>query len=201
MKEAREHRRVFCAVEVPAEIALKVTDHIQQLRNRFPDVKAGWNRDGHFHITLKFLGQQPLQEVEAFSKAAASVAAQFSPFNITVEGAGAFPPHGPPRVLWIGISDNDGRLKNLQQMLEEECQRAGFEREERPFHPHLTLVRIKKRRGGSNTGSREIAAANREMGFDPIELPVRELIVFRSEPGKEGSHYTVISRHPLSIVD
>lgn len=201
MKLAREHWRVFCAIEVPAEIALKVTDHIRQLQNRFPDIKSGWNRGGYFHITLKFLGERPLQEVEAFSRAAATVASQFSPFKITVEGAGAFPPHGSPRVLWMGISDNDGQLKNLQHSLEEECRRAGFEREERSFHPHLTLARIKKRRGGSHAGTKAVAAANRERGFDPFEMTVAELIVFRSEPGKERSRYTVISRHPLSDAD
>jgi hypothetical protein len=35
------------------------------------------------------------------------------------------------------------------------------------------------------------------MTFEPIEVPVHELIVFRSELSSKGSKYTAISRHQI----
>ncbi len=194
-----ERLRIFCALDMPQEVSLQANDLISQLRRKFPDVKAGWNRDGKFHLTMKFFGELRQQEIEALSEIAAKVAANISPFRIVVQDAGAFPAHGFPRVLWLGVTDLSGNLQKLQESLEEECSQAGFAREERPFHPHLTLARIRKRKGGQGASgkTRALAAACKEIGFSPVELEVSDLVVFRSEPGETGSHYTVISRHPF----
>lgn len=192
-----ERLRIFCALDMPQKVSEQANDLIRQLRSRFPDVKAGWNRDGRFHLTLKFFGELSRHEVEALSEIAAKVAANISPFRIVVQDAGAFPAHGFPRVLWLGVTDLSGNLRKLQKSLEDECSLAGFPREERPFHPHLTLARIRKRRGdkGASGKTRALAAASKEIGFSPVELEVSDLIVYRSETGETGSRYTVISRH------
>jgi 2'-5' RNA ligase len=83
-------------------------------------------------------------------------------------------------------------LALLNRALENECEKAGFPREPRPFHPHLTIARIRQPRG-----SRQLAALHKEIGFNREAINVSELAVIRSELRSEGSRHTVISRHSL----
>ena len=90
------------------------------------------------------------------------------------------------------MNDRQGNLVRLHARLEEECSKAGFPKENRPFHPHLTLARLRK-----PEHARSLALAHKEMEFEPAEMNVSELLVIRSELGGNGSKYTVVSRHPF----
>ena len=93
-------------------------------------------------------------------------------------------------MLWIGIDDPTGHLAGLHRTLEDECAKAGFVREERPFHPHLTIARLRKPQG-----SRQLAELHGEMGFTNQQVRVLEMVLFRSELLSEGSRHTAISRY------
>jgi RNA 2',3'-cyclic 3'-phosphodiesterase len=185
--------RVFSAIEFPAAVSLRAAEHIQTLRRQFPEISASWNRDGKFHLTIKFIGEIPRGCVERFSRAAERATANLSSFNLVVAGAGAFPTKGPPKVLWLGIDDPTGQLTMLQSRLEQECAREGFGQEARAFYPHLTIARLRKAQG-----ARELAEAHRKLGFASVDVTVSELLVIRSDLSSAGSKYTTISRHPLS---
>jgi RNA 2',3'-cyclic 3'-phosphodiesterase len=185
--------RVFFALELPAEVRARAANHIARLREAAPTVRASWEREEKLHITLKFLGEIAPDRVEALSGAAARAAASSQPFTLALKGAGAFPPRGNPRVLWLGLEDSSGALAHLQTRLEEECAAAGFPREARPFHPHLTLARLR-----APQGSRELAKMHQETGFEPIGFEVTDLILIQSELGAGGSRYTEVSRHSLA---
>jgi 2'-5' RNA ligase len=187
--------RVFCAIELPAEVRAHAAEHLARLHETAPEVRASWERAEKLHITLKFLGEIAPDRVEALSVAASSATHNTLPFTLTLEGAGMFPPRGLPRILWLGIGDSSGALARLQSRLEEECVTAGFAREERSFHPHLTLSRIR-----APQGALRLASLHRETGFAAIEFAVTNLIVMRSETGPGGSRYTEISRHPFAIL-
>ena len=100
--------RVFVAIDLPAEVRRHITLHAARLREQLPEVHASWNREENIHLTLKFLGDLPISKVEALSRAAERAAGLVQPFELRVEGCGSFPPHGAPRVLWIGIDDPTG---------------------------------------------------------------------------------------------
>jgi 2'-5' RNA ligase len=184
--------RVFCAVELPSEVRARAAEHIARLRDAVQGARVSWEREEKLHITLKFLGEIAPNRIEALSDAASRAAQRPQPFILALERAGAFPPRGLPRVLWLGISDSSGWLAQLQSGLEDECERIGFAREERPFSPHLTIARIR-----APQAARKLARLHQEMGFEAIEFPVKELVVLRSELGPEGSSYMEISRHGL----
>jgi len=80
----------------------------------------------------------------------------------------------------------------LQSRLEAESEAAGYPKEQRPFHPHLTIARLRDPRV-----ARALASAHKEMQFDPVVIPVSELVVIRSELSSAGSKYTAVSRHAL----
>jgi 2'-5' RNA ligase len=182
--------RVFVAIELPASVRRKLTEHIDRLRDSVAEARASWVREENLHLTLKFLGDTSVTSVEKLSATADIAASNVEPFEIVVEGCGAFPPKGQPRVLWVGIEDPSRQLALLHMALEDECAKVGFSREERPFHPHLTIARIRKPHD-----SRHLAAIHNEVGFEPATVRAAELTVIRSELRSEGSRHTVISQH------
>jgi 2'-5' RNA ligase len=188
----KERWRIFCAIELTPEVRARVAEHIAALRAAAPRVRASWDRAEKLHITLKFLGEIEQGRVEALSRAAARAATSAPGFDLAIEGAGAFPPRGLARVLWLGVADPSGGLARLQSALEDECATAGFAREERPFHPHLTIARLR-----SPEGARRLAETHRQAGFKAAGFTVEELTVVRSELGPGGSRYSGVSRHRL----
>ena len=185
--------RVFCAIELPSLVIEKISEHIMRLRAAAPDSPASWSRPENVHLTLKFIGEIGQNRVADLSQAAAAAVAGFSPFEILIKNTGSFPKQGTPRVFWIGVDDYSEKLKQLQGKLEDECVQLGFAREARTFNPHLTIARGRKPRG-----ARALAALHKEMGFESINVIVKELTVIRSELSSKGSNYTVISRHALA---
>jgi 2'-5' RNA ligase len=192
MKEI-EQWRVFVAIELPATARKGLIEHIDRLRETIPEARASWSREENLHLTLKFLGDIPVANVESLSHAVEQAALSTRPFELIIADCGAFPERDRPRVLWIGIEDPSGKLAQLHQALENECAARGFEREQRGFHPHLTIARLRKPQG-----SRRLADLHKEIGFRPIPAGVSELCVLRSELHSEGSKHTVISRHEFS---
>lgn len=184
--------RMFVAIELPASVRRQLIEHIDRLRDFNPEGRASWVRQDNLHLTLKFLGDTPVTRVESIAQAAQRAASKVEPFEIVVGGCGAFPPSGQPCVLWIGIEDHAGKLVELQAALEDECANVGFPREQRPFHPHLTIARIR-----NPHDSRQLAAVHKEMGFDAETVRVSELALIRSELRSEGSRHTIVARHAL----
>ena len=184
--------RVFCAIEIPPEIRQRISQHAQRLCESLTGVQASWTKPDNIHLTLKFFGNITQSEVVKASEAAARTVEGCSPFNIEIVGAGSFPPRGPAKVLWIGIENSTNSLSHLQQKLEIECERAGFPKEDRAFHPHLTVARLRSPRG-----ARTLADKHKALGFKAAELEVSSLILLRSELSSKGSKYTSISTHGL----
>ena len=188
-----ESWRLFIAIELPARVRQRVEQHIARLREAVPEARASWTREENLHLTLKFLGDTPVTKVEALSQATQHAASRVSRFEIVVGGGGAFPPRGQPRVLWIGIEDPSGQLALVHRVLEDECDAAGFAREQRPLHPHLTIARLRQPQG-----SRRLAHVHQEIGFDRETVLVSDLTLIRSELRSEGSRHTVVARHSFS---
>jgi RNA 2',3'-cyclic 3'-phosphodiesterase len=64
-------------------------------------------------------------------------------FDLQIGGLGSFPNSKRPRVLWTGIHA-PADLVSLQKNIEAGAVRLGYEKEERPFSPHLTLGRVRQ---------------------------------------------------------
>ncbi|HEY8184432.1 MAG TPA: RNA 2',3'-cyclic phosphodiesterase, partial [Pyrinomonadaceae bacterium] len=184
--------RVFCAIELPETARALILRHIARLKDAVPDAKASWNRDANLHLTIKFLGEIPRSSVPDISTAASRAVMGVAPFSIRLEQTGSFPRGAQPRVLWVGIEDSFGQLNELHALLEKGLASLGFDRDSRPFHPHLTVARLRQPRH-----ARTLAAAHKDLAFEPVEIEVSELLVIRSELSSEGSKYSIISRHEM----
>lgn len=184
--------RVFCAVDLSDSVRERLLEHITRLTEAVPQSGASWSRANNIHLTLKFFGATLRSRISDLTEATSRAVKGVAPFKIVVGQAGAFPKLEAPRVLWIGVTDESGELSVLKQHLEDECAKLDFVREERSFHPHLTIARLRGPKDG-----RALAAAHKERGFEPIEVVASELKVIRSELSSKGAEYTLISRHSL----
>jgi RNA 2',3'-cyclic 3'-phosphodiesterase len=153
--------------------------------------RVGWVPAPNLHITLKFLGWVPPDRVGAIDAALRPVTAR-APFELRLHGLGAFPPRGKPRVLWIGARGGAGDLVDLARDVEARLEDIGFSREPRPYHPHLTLGRVKS------------APGLRGPVLDPFKdadggvCTVREIVLYRSVLRQPHPDYQALLRIPLT---
>ncbi len=189
-----EQFRVFVAVALPNEVRDRVATHIVSLRKAVPDARASWARPEALHITLKFLGDVDRGRIDSLAEAVSRASTGIERFGLAIKDAGSFPPRGSAKVLWLGIEDPSRKLGEVQQKLEDECYSIGFPREARPFHPHLTVARIR-----IPAFAKELAAAHTALGFPGVEFEVDRLLVMRSELTPAGSIYTEISSTQLGV--
>ncbi|MGC9358536.1 MAG: RNA 2',3'-cyclic phosphodiesterase, partial [Anaerolineae bacterium] len=112
------------------------------------------------------------------------------------EGLGAFPNTRNPRVIWVGVEEPTGRLALLHKAVNEALERVGFEPETRPFKPHLTLGRTRRRisRSQARLIGQEIDAA--KIGL-LTEEEAREIILFQSDLKPTGAEYTALKTFAL----
>ena len=190
-----ETYRTFIAIELPLEIRPRITGHIDQLRSAVPQVRASWSREDNLHLTLKFLGDVPISRIPALSEACSIAIKSIASFSLVVKGCGKFPPHGKPKVLWTGIDEagtDTSRLLQLHAAIEDSCAANGFAREARPYHPHLTIARIREAKD-----TRALAERHLQTDFAPQTFTVSEVVVFRSQLSSTGSKHFPLSRHRL----
>jgi RNA 2',3'-cyclic 3'-phosphodiesterase len=191
-KETSEPWRLFIAIELPAEIRRRIKQHIDRLRAELPEVRASWVREQNLHLTLKFFGDTPIEKVERVSRALQTAATGMPQFELRIYDRGSFPPRGSPSVLWIGIEDPSRNLNKLHEALENECERAGFARDARSFHPHLTIARLR-----GSQGARNLAELHKSTDLPAFGVRVQDVCLIRSELSSAGSRYTVVARHEL----
>lgn len=96
----------------------------------------------NWHLTLRFLGKVDQVTFERFLAGLQQVEDESS-FPISVDRFGAFPRAKRATVVWVGVDKGESRLSILNGIAEEAAVSAGLEPEDRPFHPHITLSRVR----------------------------------------------------------
>lgn len=183
--------RCFLAIELPES----VRERLQTLQNRLQGVIRGvrWARPDQIHLTLKFLGEVPDAQLPAVCRVAEAAAIECPMFDLEVVGTGCFPPRGPVRVVWAGVTEPPPPLLDLQRRCERGFTPIGYPPEGRDFHPHLTLGRVNT---SSVSGDTRLAV-ERESGFSCGSFTAKELVLFQSVLSSSGPTYTVLCHAPF----
>jgi 2'-5' RNA ligase len=183
--------RLFVALNLPERERRAIRVATECLRAS--DLPIRWAPEESLHLTLKFLGEVPPEALEVVETAVSAAAARSEAFAIEVGGVGAFPALKRPRVVWMAASGGEGLL-SLHSATTQHLAARGFEVETRPFHPHVTLGRVKKhaRPGDTDTlaGLAETVTYAERVGIDTVD-------VMRSHLTASGARYEVLSRCPL----
>lgn len=185
--------RAFFAISLPLEFKEEIARLQDILKKTRAEVK--WVRPESVHLTLKFLGQVAEDIIDPLAEAASVKASQTQALTLTLNGTGVFPGPRRPRVAWLGLAGDVGRIIDLQRGLEESAEKFGFAREKRKFSPHLTLGRIR-----SSKGIKEFITELDRLDPQPLEFMASEVVLFRSELKPTGAIYTPLKKIPLSGV-
>jgi 2'-5' RNA ligase len=186
--------RTFIAIELTAPILERLYDLQSRMQEDLPPKLLRWVRPEGIHLTLVFLGDIPVEQVEPVAEALREACAEHSPFTVSFTGMGCFPSLRRPRVVWVGVEEPSGALTRLQRDIEQALVPLGFKPERRAFTPHLTLGRVK---GGGRQACEALGAyverANVRMG----EMKVEAVRLVRSDLQPGGAVYTDLAVVPL----
>lgn len=189
--------RLFVGLDIDEPIRERLTQLVQRLQQRVPDVR--FVHPDTFHVTLKFLGETG--KVEQLKQALANV--RCPQFDINFSGTGFFPGLKNPRIFWAGIHAGE-ELPALAAAIDAAAEPLGFEREKGPYKPHLTLSRSGSGRPHPKPGDRtnpkferlqQVLAQHPQPEFGT--MTAREFFLYESKLGPGGAKYFKIARYPL----
>lgn len=183
--------RGFVAVEVSAPVRRRAVELQEALRRAEADVR--WVEEGNLHLTLKFLGEIGEDQADRLKGLLAAEAARWPRLRLEVAGAGCFPSHGPPRVVWAGLAGDLEKLAGLAAAVERAAEQVGVPREGRPFVAHLTLGRVKSGRNARRLAEAVARQDGAFLGRDEIS----EIVLFESTLTARGPVYEALARFPL----
>ncbi|MEM2918442.1 MAG: RNA 2',3'-cyclic phosphodiesterase [Candidatus Altiarchaeota archaeon] len=178
--------RVFIAIPVPNELK----DILLNLQSEFSQIgKFKLVEKENLHLTLKFLGEISDEEKNKVIEALESI--KFESFNLSLASIGVFPSESYVRVIWVGISKGDEKIRELQNLVEQILSKLEFKKEKN-FHSHITLARVK---WIDKIKMREIL--NKYKGKEFGSFYVESIDIMKSELKQRGPVYSLIRRIPL----
>jgi len=131
--------RIFVAIEITEK---GILDNITQLQKNI-GIEAKAVPPEQIHFTLQFIGDVDETSKEKIINVLNII--EFSKFQITIKGIGAFPRAKLPRVIWVGV-DKAGKesLSNIAALVNKKLLELGF-KNDKAFKPHLTIFRVKNK--------------------------------------------------------
>ena len=186
--------RLFVAVEMNQVVADAARDAIDDLRARVmslaPRARVTWSAPDRIHVTVRFIGEA--DEARALAiRSALGPTIDAPVFDLAVEGVGAFPPKGPPRVFWAGLTDGRDGLLEVERVVSQHLETL-VPGEDRPYSPHLTLARVKEPAGLSRATLFE-GLATRQFG----RVHVDAITLFESRLSPKGATHVPLQRTAL----
>lgn len=136
-------------------------------------------RDDSIHLTLSFIGDVGVQRLPEL---AVPPLQDLKSFTLILDRCGCWPRNG---IGWMAPSQIPDQLRLLVAAMEDWLRGVGFALEERPYRPHVTLLR-------------NAQCVPLEEAIEPITWRAEEFVLVRSVLEPEGSRYQTVGRCPLS---
>ena len=175
------------AVTPPPEVRQEALRKARSLRRRD---RIRWLPPENLHLTLKFLGETPEPEISGLRGALAAVCGRHRAFDLDLRGAGAFPSARRARVLWVGVGEGSERLRTLAGDFEDALESLGFEREKRPFHPHVTV-------GRAGESDARLEDQELDTGVGPLPFRAGSVELVQSRLSRGGAAYSTVASYQL----
>jgi len=141
--DRRNTIRAFIAIPLPKNISLFLCKIQGEIRET--GVRASWTQTDSLHLTLRFIGDTPKQDLVKIIRAMENTAFTCAPFTLFAQGVGVFFGKKKAGVIWSGAKGERALLKAVQTTLEKNLVREGLPADNRRFSPHFTLGRFKDR--------------------------------------------------------
>jgi 2'-5' RNA ligase len=181
--------RTFVAIPLPEIYQKALVEIVKRWSPRLKS-KMSWTKHGNWHLTLKFLGETPEEQLADIKSALEAV--EFTPFAFRAGNGGFFPPlagrRPNPRVMWVGCQKGKTETATLAAKIDAALEPLGFARERRPFSPHLTVARIRR---AEDDPWREIMDDLAEIPWPTLTIDRFELL--QSELSPKGPAYSPLA--------
>jgi 2'-5' RNA ligase len=168
--------RLFFALWPPADLQAWLAGVARGLQ---AELGGKATRQDSIHLTLVFLGDVSAQRLQDIADAAD--AAPCEPFTLTLDTSGCWPHN---RIAWVAPASTPQPLADTVQGLQLRMRGLGFAIDERPYTPHITLVRKASR------------ARHRAPLAETAQWSVDHFVLVSSQLDAQGSRYNAIGRWP-----
>lgn len=185
-------KRLFIATPV-ITLSAEIQKISADLRFRMRHDDIVWVKDDVRHLTLRFLGATPPQQIPDIKNALSEVCADNAPFTLNINKIGVFGSHYHPEVIWLGF-DRFEPFRKLFDELEPKLLQCGFEANHGNFVPHITLGRIKSLHDKHKFWEHIENAQNSPFAQN---LMIDKLNLYQSFLHKDGPEYKIIGRSSL----
>lgn len=190
--------RTFIAIELSNQLKHHLDEAIASLRQLPSAELVRWVPSESVHLTLKFLGEIGGEQLTAVQQALEGGLAGQAGFSFrTGKSIGCFPKWWQPRVYWIGVEGDQGRLAKTNSLIEGSLAPLGIKAEGRPFHPHLTIGRVKPDAGGQQLTELSEKLRNHELQELGV-IQVRQVSLMKSDLRPTGAVHTRVHAVELS---
>jgi 2'-5' RNA ligase len=179
--------RLFVALDISREIREPIAKLIRELKPL--DDSWKWTSAKNLHVTLKFLGETPVEKLETVKESLRGVSSEF-PILLKFKSLGFFPNERRPRVVWVGL-EAPTSLGKLAHSIDESLGNIGVPREDREFSPHLTLAR--NRKGALSPHLRDAIAHHSGQFFG--EMTATSFHLIESRLKSTGAEYTTLESY------
>jgi RNA 2',3'-cyclic 3'-phosphodiesterase len=197
--EDTEKVRLFVSIHVPEVVREKLRDAQRRFEKAMPEDAVRWTPFEQLHLTLEFMGSVPGAEIPPLEQALTKVTARHRSFRLGAGSIGAFSSMRNPRVIWAGLTGDNQRLKALQADLHGGLRQWEQDPETRPYHPHLTLGRVRP------IGSRELRSVSEVLATitpEPFgEWPVNDFALMQSKLSPHGAKHSVLATFHLQPLE
>ncbi len=180
--------RLFTGLSLPPETNQRIANLLGELR---PAAPVKWTPPENLHITLRFIGAWPDDQLAPLEAALSQVPAS-RPIQINLAHFGFFPNAQRPGSFYADVHAGPG-LADLGRAIDQALKPLGYLTESRAYRPHVTLARIKS---GTNLNHlhNHLAAMS---DFDFGSFEAREFHLYRSTPAPSGSIYSTLATYHL----
>ena len=141
----QETLRLFIAIELSKSLRDAIHALMEKLKVADSHASIRWVSYSDLHLTLKFLGEVPRENIASVEEAMKAAAEDKKAFELSLSATGVFPNEQRPGVFWVGVKDDSQSLTELAKSVIKECSSRGFSEETRPFSPHITVGRSRER--------------------------------------------------------
>ncbi|MBA4150568.1 MAG: RNA 2',3'-cyclic phosphodiesterase [Verrucomicrobia bacterium] len=193
-----EKVRAFIAIHPPRDVVGQLIALVAKLKRTLKDDAFRWVKLEQLHLTLQFLGYIPREQLEEFQEVVAGVVSRHKSFYLKTESLGCFPSVSRARVLWVGLTGEGEALQRLKSDLDKGLVPLGYQPEERPFHPHLTLARIPVLPASCRTLLQQQVAAHDT--YSSGEFTVQTVELMQSFLSPKGASYRLLGSFSLQSV-
>ena len=172
--------RLFIGIHLSRPVVEELSAFTLGLRSAGDGLR--WSLPESWHITLQFLGNTTQDQLDCILPRLREIRSGLVP--VQLEATGFFDRAG----IFFADVRVTPELRSLHQQVSAATNPCGFQPEDRPYHPHITLAQTK-----GKSGSQSMKVLKKGIKTQPSFTPfaAQEFALYESFLGREGSRYEI----------